>query len=152
MASQAFVTSRIDYCNAALLGLNSASIDRIWQLACSGSCQNSHTYLFRKRGRAALAPCFSTDPVQGHSHDVEVHRWVRAGLSARSLPPTLHNLRPLANAILHGKSFAAQSSTSQYCDNAEKGFRLCWTDCGTICLRQFVRPLCLPARIQLKNT
>ena len=29
MAIQAFVTSRIDYCNAALLGLSSASIDRV---------------------------------------------------------------------------------------------------------------------------
>ena len=29
MAMQAFVTSRIDYCNAALLGLSSASIDRV---------------------------------------------------------------------------------------------------------------------------
>ena len=29
MAIQAFVTSRLDYCNAALLGLSSASIDRV---------------------------------------------------------------------------------------------------------------------------
>ena len=79
-------------------------------------------------GRAALASCFSTDPVQGYSHDVEVCRWVRAGLSARSLPPTVHNLRPSTNAILRGKSFPARSSTGQNCDNAEKGFRLCRSD------------------------
>ena len=79
-------------------------------------------------GRAALASCFSTDPVQGYSHDVEVYRWVRAGLSARSLPPTLHNLWPSTNAILRGKSFPARSSTSQNCDNAEKGLRICRSD------------------------
>ena len=86
------------------------------------------THICSNEEWAALAPCFSTDPVQGHSHDVEVYCWVRAGLSARSLPPTLHNLRPSANAILRCKSFSARSSTSQNCDNAEKGFRLCRTD------------------------
>ena len=41
------------------------------------------THICSNEGRAALAPCFPTDPVQGHTHDVEVYRWVRAGLSAR---------------------------------------------------------------------
>ena len=133
MAIQAFVTSRIDYCNAALLGLSSASIDRVQHVMNSGGSPAPEaaeilTNICSNEGRAALASCFSTDPVQGYSHDVEVCRWVRAGLSARSLPPTLHNLRPSTNTILRGKSFPARSSTSQNCDNAEKGFRLCRSD------------------------
>ena len=131
-AIQAFITSRIDYCNAALLGLSSASIDRVQHVMNSAARLllklPKFSHICSNEGQAALAPCFCTDPVQGHFHDVEVYRRVRAGLSARTLPPAIHNLRPSANAILRGKSFPARSSTSQNCDNAEKDFRLCRTD------------------------
>ena len=38
MAIQAFVTLRIDFCNAALLGLSSASIDRVQHMMNSAAC------------------------------------------------------------------------------------------------------------------
>ena len=159
MAIQAFVTSRIDYCNAALLGLSWALIDRVQCVTNSAArlllkLQKILTHICSYEGRAALAPCFSTDPVQGHSHDVEVYRWVCAGLSARSLPPTFYNLR---TSIGKRDPPWQVVSCSKFHEpelwQCREGFSpMQDRPCGTICLRQFVRPLCLSAQIQLKNT
>ena len=105
MAIQTFVTSRLDYCNAAtlqrcnaaLLGLSSASIDRVQHVMNSADRlllpKFSHIAA-RMKDELHWLPVSLRIQFKSHFHDVEVYRWVRAGLSARSLPPTLHNLRP----------------------------------------------------------
>ena len=133
MAIQAFVTSRIDYCNAALLGLSSASIDQVQHVMNSAARlllklpQFSHIsvrmretctgslFLYGSSSRS-LSLCGSVSP-SARRRTICKHF---ATYSPQS--PTVGKCDPPC------KSFPARSSTGQNCHNAEKGFCLCRTD------------------------
>ena len=151
MAIQAFVTSRIDYCNAALLGLGSASIDRVQPV------MNSAARLLLKLPKFSHISVRMRDelPVSLRiQFKVTFTMWrCIAGYApdyARSLSPTLHNLRPSQTRSFVASRFLLEVPRARTVTMQKRAFTYMQDrPCGTICLRQFGRPLCLSAQIQL---
>ena len=127
-AVQAFIMTKVDYCNSALLGLSATMVDWVQHLVNAAARlilrlpKFSHIF-GSDEGWSALASCPKADTVQDPADDMEVYFRKCPWLSPGTLLSPLYNTGTSSASIDGDKSLPARRTQGQDSYNTKEGFR-----------------------------